>query len=130
MVVSQRSDNVRKLLEVVVVMINTVLFTIPTLVEGEAFYIRWWHVHQINRVAGILLVPVAIMASFWIALFVLVGTRDSRFRVMISMLGLFFLSSGLWRLFGHGRSWASLAEGSLLFWGLALLLSAGLGAPR
>ena len=120
----------RKLLELLVVLTNTALFTIPTLVEGEAFYIRWWNVHLINRVAGILLIPVAIMASFWIALFVQVGTRDSRFRVMISMLGLFFLSSGLWRLFDHGRSWASLAEGSLLFWGMGLLLAAGLGEPR
>ncbi len=130
MVVSNRQRDLRKLMEVVVVLTNTAFLAIPTLVEGESYYVRWWHWHLINRVAGVLLVPVAVLASFFIALFIQVGTSDRGFRVAISILGLFFIGSGLWKTFGNGLSWASIGEGSLLFWGLALVLAACMGKPN
>jgi hypothetical protein len=128
--VNAKFQNPRGRLDLVVLLANTLFVAIPLIVVGEDFYSRWWHVHLINQIAGVLLVPVGIMASFFIALFVQVGTADRGFRVFITILGSFFIVSGFWNMFGHGLSWASLAEGSLLFWGLGLVLAAGLGGPK
>jgi hypothetical protein len=108
-------------------LVNPVLIAIPLLIGGEEFYLRWWHQHLINRIAGVLLVPVALAASFWIAIFIQIGTADRPLRISFAALGAFFLFAGWQKIWIGGLSWSSLAEGSLIFWGLALSVAAALG---
>jgi hypothetical protein len=110
-----------------VLFVNPILLAVPWIVMGEEFYMRWWNQHLINRIAAVLLVPVALAASFWIAAFIQVGTADPRLRVSFAVLGAFFLYAGLEKIWMAGLSWSSVAEGSLLFWGLAMVLATGVG---
>jgi hypothetical protein len=117
----------RRVLEGVVILANTILLAAPFIIMGEEFYMRWWNHHVINRIVSVLLVPVALAATFWIAAFIQIGTADRPLRACFALLGAFFLYAGLEKIWRAGLTVSSLNEGSLLFWGLAFVLAAGLG---
>ena len=127
MVARPWTHKLRKWLELLVFLANPLFLAIPFVILGEEFYLPGWDHHLINRVAAILLVPVALAASFWIAVFIQVGTADRPLRISFALLGAFLLFAGVDKLRAGGLSWSSLADGSLLFWGLALVQAAGLG---
>jgi hypothetical protein len=124
---SDRPRSLRRLLEAAVFLANTILVSVPFIIQGEGFYLLWWSEHLINRIAGILLLPVALVASFWIALFIQVGTADRPLRISFALLGAFFLFAGLEKIWRAGISWASLRDGSLALWGVAFIQAAALG---
>jgi hypothetical protein len=124
------SQDRRKVLELLVLLINTCLFAVSFISMGGEFYLRWWHVHPINRIAFVLLVPVAIVASFFIAIFVQVGTADKFLRIGFGTLSLFFLLCSVAKLWTGGLSWSSFTDADLLPWGLALLLAVALGGRK
>jgi hypothetical protein len=122
-----RSRELRRLAEFVVLLVNTVLIAIPTILTGEEFYVRWWNMHVINRIAGVLLIPVGIIASFCIALLVQAAAVDKAMRISFACLGAFMFFCVVMMLYSKGLSWSTVADATLIFWGIALILAASLG---
>jgi hypothetical protein len=129
MVDQARTRDLHRLAECLVLFVNTVFFAIPIILSGEEFYVRWWHVHVINRIAAVLLVPVGLVASFFIALFIQAGADDRVMRISFALLGVFFVSLEAMALYTKGMSWSTLANATLTLPGIAFLLAALLGRP-
>jgi hypothetical protein len=124
-----RTWELRRLAESLVLLVNTVFIAIPTILTGEEFYVRWWNVHLINRIAAVLLVPVGLVASFFIALFVQAAADDRVMRISFALFGVFIVSIEAIMLYTQGISWSTVADATLAFLGIAFLLTALLGPP-
>jgi hypothetical protein len=122
-----RSRELRRYAEFVVLLVNTVFIAIPTIWTGEEYYVRWWNVHLINRIAAVLLVPVGIVGSFFIAHFVQAGAADRVMRASFAFLGVFILSIEAIMLYTRGMSWSTAGDATLAFLGIAFVLAALVG---